>query len=124
MLLDTHVVLWWLQGDVERLSDEVVALLSDPSTPVTISAVVVWEASIKRGLGKLDPPLPDLLARLRAAGIRILPITAEHADRVGSLPPIHRDPFDRLLVAQAQEEGLPIVSADPLLAAYGVEVRS
>ncbi len=124
MLLDTHVVLWWIQGDVSRLSDDVVARLSSPGAEITISAVVLWEAAIKRGLGKLDPPLPDLLALLRATGVRILPITAEHADRVGTLPSIHRDPFDRLLVAQAQAEGLPIVSADPLLGAYGVEVLS
>ncbi len=122
MLLDTHVVLWWIQGDVSRLSAETVARMSAPDAPVTISAVVLWEAAIKRGLGKLDPPLPDLLALLRSAGVRILAISGEHADRVGTLPLLHRDPFDRLLVAQAQAEGMPIVSADPWVAAYDVEV--
>lgn len=122
MLLDTHVVLWWLQGDTRGLSSAAIEMLERVDAAVTISAVVVWEAAIKRRLGKLDPPLPDLLSRLQATDVRILPITAEHADRVDSLPLHHRDPFDRLLVAQAQVEKMPIVSADPWIDAYDVEV--
>ncbi|MGE4425214.1 MAG: type II toxin-antitoxin system VapC family toxin [Solirubrobacteraceae bacterium] len=77
---------------------------------------------MKRALGKLDPPLPDLLERLETTDVRWLPVTARHADAVGALPLHHRDPFDRLLVAQARAEGLPIVSVDPWVAAYDVEV--
>lgn len=122
MLLDTHVVLWWLQGDVQRLGEQVVETLGRSDAPITVSAVVFWEAAIKRALGKLNPPVPDLLARLEATDVRILPITAQHADHVASLPPCHRDPFDRLLVAQAQLERMPIVSVDPWIDAYDVEV--
>lgn len=122
MLLDTHIVLWWLAGNVDRLGAHVVETLERPDVDVTISAVVVWEAAIKRSLGKLEPPLPDLLDRLEASDVRILPISARHADRVASLPPHHRDPFDRLLVAQAQLERLPIVSVDPWIDAYDVPV--
>jgi PIN domain nuclease of toxin-antitoxin system len=86
-----------------------------------ISAVVVWEVAIKRRLGKLDAP-PNLLEQLERAGVDLLPITARHADRVGTLPLHHRDPFDRLLVAQAEIEGLPLVSADQSLLPYGIEI--
>jgi PIN domain nuclease of toxin-antitoxin system len=86
-----------------------------------ISAVVVWEVAIKRQLGKLDAP-SDLLERLEQAGVELLPITARHADHVRALPMHHRDPFDRLLIAQAAVEGLPLVTADAQMDAYGVEV--
>lgn len=122
MLLDTHVVLWWIAGDVSRIPPSVVDALSHPDADVTISAVVLWEAAIKRSLGKLDPPLPDLLERLEATDVRLLPISPSHADRVGALPLHHRDPFDRLLVAQAQMERLPIVTVDPWIEAYDVDV--
>jgi len=82
---------------------------------------VIWEVAIKRRLGKLDAP-DDLLKRLEQAGVDLLPITARHADRVRTLPLHHRDPFDRLLVAQADVDGLALVSADKDLRRYGVKV--
>lgn len=82
---------------------------------------MIWEVAIKRRLGKLDAP-GDLLEQLERAGVDLLPITARHADRVGTLPLHHRDPFDRLLVAQADTDGLSLVSADKNLRRYGVKV--
>lgn len=122
VLLDTHIVLWWISGDVSRIPPSVVDTLSRPDAVVTVSAVVLWEAAIKRGLGNLDPPLPDLLERLEATDVELLPVSPSHADRVGTLPLHHRDPFDRLLVAQAQVERLPIVTVDPWIEAYEVDV--
>ena len=86
-----------------------------------ISAVTVWEVAIKRRLGKLEAPA-DLLRQLERANVELLPITARHADRVGTLPMHHRDPFDRLLIAQAEVEGFPLVTADGEMDDYEVEV--
>lgn len=86
-----------------------------------VSAVVIWEVAIKRRLGKLKAPA-DLLERLEQAGVDLLPINAHHADRVGTLPLHHRDPFDRLLIAQAEIEGLSLVTADGDLSRYGIQV--
>lgn len=122
MLLDTHVAIWWLTDQIRRLSPAIVAVLEDPRTEIVISAVVPWEAAIKRSLGKLDPPVPELLDQLESLDVRFLPITPRHADHVATLPWHHRDPFDRLLVAQAQLEGLTLVSADPWVGAYDVAV--
>ncbi len=88
---------------------------------LVISAAAILEIAIKRSVGKLEMP-PDLVSQIAANGATLLPITPQHADRVADLPLHHRDPFDRLLVAQAQLEGLPILSADPVLRRYDVEV--
>jgi PIN domain nuclease of toxin-antitoxin system len=110
-----------MAGERERLGKKASAAISVPDAQVLISAVVVWEVAIKRRLGKLDAPA-DLLEQLERAGVDLLPITARHADRAGSLPMHHRDPFDRLLVAQAEVDGLVVVSADSELADYGVDL--
>lgn len=110
-----------MAGEQERLSKKAIAAIAAPGAQVLISAVVIWEAAIKRQLGKLDAPA-DLLEQLERAGVDLLPITARHADRVGTLPMHHRDPFDRLLVAQAKVDGLAIISADNELARYGVDL--
>ncbi len=120
-LLDTHLVLWWMAGEASRISRKALATLGSDGVEPVVSAVTVWEAAIKRGLGKLDAPA-DLLPQLERAGVEVLPITARHADLVASLPPHHRDPFDRLLVAQATLEGLPLVSDDNSIRRYDVEV--
>jgi PIN domain nuclease of toxin-antitoxin system len=86
-----------------------------------VSAVVIWEVAIKRSLGKLDVPA-NLLDRLNQANVDLLPINARHADRFGTLPMHHRDPFDRLLVVQAEIDGLTLVTADGKLQRYGVDV--
>ena len=118
LLLDTHAALWWLSDD-ERLGATCADLVSDASSQVLLSAVVVWEVAIKRSLGKLDAP-GDLAATLLGAGAQALPVGIDHAEAVSELPWHHRDPFDRLLIAQATIEGAVLVSDDQALRAYGV----
>ncbi len=121
LLLDTHLVLWWMAGEPSRIGEKALAALGSDGRDPIVSAVTVWEAAIKRGLGKLEAP-GDLLAQLERAEVELLPIAARHADLVASLPLHHRDPFDRLLVAQATVEGLALVSDDESLRRYDVEV--
>jgi PIN domain nuclease of toxin-antitoxin system len=110
-----------MAGELDSISDAAKEAITSEEGRVVVSAVVIWEVAIKRQLGKLEAP-PDLLAQLEASGVDLLPITARHADRVGNLPLHHRDPFDRLLVAQADIGGLRLVTADGHLQRYGVEV--
>lgn len=110
-----------MAGETDRVGKRATEAIEAAGSEVVVSAVTVWEAAIKRGLGKLDAPA-DLLAQLERADVELLPITARHADRVASLPLHHRDPFDRLLVAQALAEGMPLASADGWLDAYGVDL--
>jgi PIN domain nuclease of toxin-antitoxin system len=121
LLLDTHLVLWWMLGEPSRISEKGLAALGSEGMDPIVSAVTIWEAAIKRGLGKLNVPM-DLLRQIEGAGVELLPVTPRHADLVASLSPHHRDPFDRLLVAQAMSEGLPLVSNDEALQPYDVEV--
>jgi len=118
LLLDTHAALWWLSDDT-RLGDTSAQLMTDASNQVLLSAAVVWEVAIKRSLGKLEAP-GDFAATLLGAGAQALPIGVDHAEAIGELPWHHRDPFDRLLVAQAQIEQAVLVSDDEALAPYGV----
>ena len=117
LLLDTHAALWWLSDDT-RLGDTSAQLMTDASNQVLLSAVVVWEVAIKRSLGKLEAP-GDFAGTLLGAGAQALPIGVDHADAIGELPWHHRDPFDRLLVAQAQIERAVLVSDDDALRPYG-----
>jgi PIN domain nuclease of toxin-antitoxin system len=119
LLLDTHVLLWWLGG--EAIEPSVLARLADPENHVVVSTVSVWEASIKEAIGKLSVPEPLGEAAL-SDGFEPLAVTFEHAEQVLHLPPHHRDPFDRLLIAQAQVEGLTIVTRDPAFDLYDVPV--
>lgn len=120
LLLDTQVVLWaW--SDARRLTPTAWAAIADPDRRIVVSAVSLWEIAIKRSLGKLIAPV-NLGARLVANGAQLLEIAPKHAEAVGELPWHHRDPFDRLLVAQALIEGMTIVSCDAELARYGVTV--
>ena len=121
LLLDTHLVLWWMNGEASRISRKALAALGSEGIAPVVSAVTIWEVAIKRGLGKLEGP-DDLLPQLERAGVEVLPIAARHADLVGSLPLHHRDPFDRLLVAQAILEGLALVSDDTAMRRYDIEV--
>lgn len=120
MLLDTHAALWWLADD-DRIGEEVIRHLTDDTNQVLISAIVVWEVAIKQSLGKLDAP-EDLAPTLLGAGAQPLPVTLEHAAAVEKLPWRHRDPFDRMLVAQALTEDAAIVSRDEPLSEYGVAI--
>ena len=119
LLLDTHVVLWWLADDA-GLSDAIKSRL-DHEPDVYISPVTVWEVTIKHAIGKLQQPA-DLPERVRDSGFADLPITSAHAIAAGRLPLIHRDPFDRMLVAQAQCEGLTLVTRDPHCQKYEVPI--
>lgn len=121
LLLDTHVVLWWLAGTTRKIGANARRSMLANEARVTVSAVTVWEIAIKRGLGKLEAPL-DLVDRLERARVELLPVTVRHADAVAGLSDHHRDPFDRLLVAQATIEGMAVVTGDPHFAPYGVDV--
>jgi PIN domain nuclease of toxin-antitoxin system len=119
LLLDTHVLLWALEAPAS-LRDETRGAIENPRNPVLVSTASAWEIGVKISVGKLQAPL-DLVAQLREKRFTALPVTVEHGLRVGELPLLHKDPFDRLLVAQAQLEGLTIVTRDPRIAAYDVE---
>jgi PIN domain nuclease of toxin-antitoxin system len=123
-LLDTHVLLWWL-SDSSRLSTRVHTLLADPGSELFWSAASSWELAIKvaRGRLRLPAPLQQLIpAVMRDQALVSLPVEHVHTFEVGSLPPVHRDPFDRLLVAQARVEGMPLVSVDDRIREYDVDV--
>ncbi len=125
LLLDTHCWLW-MQAAPERFSSEALEVLSDGRTELFLSAVSCWEIAVKYGLGKLPlPALPGeyVPTRMKASRTRGLPVQPPHALRVAELPPHHRDPFDRLLVAQSQLERLPLVTADRQLESYDVELH-
>jgi PIN domain nuclease of toxin-antitoxin system len=119
VLLDTHVVVWWL-GDASRLSRRAITILANRDNVILISAVVGWEMAIKVDLGKLKPrSLLDGLGRImEQEAFSELPISLEAAVRAGTLPRHHGDPFDRLLVAQSQWLNVPILSADAVLDRY------
>lgn len=124
LLLDTQVWLWAISGD-DRLGARARSMLSARKNQIFFSAASAWEIAIKVRLGKLtlpDEPERFVPARLVRDGIDPLLIDVRHASRVASLPDVHRDPFDRVLIAQAQIEDLPILTADPVLGEYDVTV--
>jgi PIN domain nuclease of toxin-antitoxin system len=118
LLLDTHAALWSV-GNAERLGENARRHIVDDTNRVVLSAVVVWEIAIKRSLGKLEVP-DEYVSVLLDAGALPLPVSVDHAAAVERLPMHHRDPFDRMLVAQARIEGAAIVSRDDALSPYGV----
>jgi PIN domain nuclease of toxin-antitoxin system len=120
LLLDAHALLWWL-GDVATLQADARAAIASPTNDVLVSAATVWEIEIKRALGKLDAP-EGLVDAIEASAFQALPITLEDAVRAGRLAPHHRDPFDRMLVAQALRYDAVIVSRDDAFAPYGLDV--
>ena len=124
LLLDTHLLLW-AAGQPDRLSAEAQNLLQDAAHHLMFSVASLWEITIKRGLGRADFRVePRVLRRgLRDHGYGELPITADHALAVEMLPVIHRDPFDRILVAQVMIEGITLLTSDPLVAAYPASIR-
>ena len=118
LLLDTHVLLKTLADD-PGLKPNTRNAITDPMNEVYVSAVSVWEITIKRSLGKLEAP-DGIASVVEESGFLELAITSFHAEQAGNLPPHHRDPFDRMLVAQAQAEGMSIVTSDSRIPLYGV----
>ncbi len=119
LLLDTHVLLWWLRED-RRLPARFAAAITQPAHEVLVSAATISEASIEIALGKLEIE-GDLVEEIEANGFTELPITARHAQRAGALPRHHDDPFDRLLIAQAQIDSLRLVTLDAAFRAYDLQ---
>ena len=124
ILLDTHTFLWWITDD-RRLSLRAREAISNEENELFVSAATGWEIAIKVRIGRLDitdEPQRFVLEQLRINAFRPLSIGMEHTLHVSTLPDYHRDPFDRVLIAQAQVEGMPIVTADPNIEKYQVEV--
>lgn len=120
-ILDSHTFLWW-DGDPKQLSPAVLSFCTDPNNTLLISIASVWEIAIKVRLGKLTlrDPLPEIVGRQGNQGVRILNIKPEHIYALDTLPMLHKDPFDRLLIAQAQFEGAILLTADASVAAYPI----
>lgn len=124
ILLDTQCWLWWLVSP-EKLSPSALDQLADGENTLLLSAASSWEIAIKYALGKLplpEPPETFVPSRIARDGVTPLPVEHTHALRVSALPLHHRDPFDRLIIAQAQIEAVPVMTVDPVFLRYGVEV--
>jgi len=124
VLLDTHVWLW-MQAEPDKLGERAFELLDDEANELVLSAASAWEIAIKHAAGKLalpSPPATYVPDRIASSGVTPLPVSHVHALGVASLPPRHRDPFDRILVSQATVERLPLLTADRVFAQYRVDV--
>jgi len=122
--LDSHPLLWWW-FEPDRLSSSVFNVLQNVGTPVHVSAASIWELSLQHHRGRLPQlqnAMGDLEGLLKADGFRSLPISPAHGLRAGAFTPAHRDPFDRMLAAQAELEHLALLTADPQLAAFPCEI--
>jgi len=118
-LLDTHVALWWA-NDPRQLTETARSLITDGRNEVFLSSASVWEAAIKTAAGRLSTPTP-IFEAASSAGLRELTINWAHAQCAAALPPLHRDPFDRMLVGQALVEELVLITRDPLVRQYSVQ---
>jgi PIN domain nuclease of toxin-antitoxin system len=123
ILLDSHAFLWWLAED-PKLSADARKAVADPASIVHVSAATVWELSIKAALGQLDLDGADLVEEIGANDFIELSMTARHSLAAATLPRHHEDPFDRMLIAQAQLEELTVVTRDPAFRAYGISILS
>ena len=124
LLLDTHAFIW-CDSEPAKLSLRAQELCQDPDNTLILSVASVWEMQIKLQLGKMQfkMPLPDMIRQQQENGVEVLPVHAEHVFALDSLPAHHKDPFDRLLVAQAIVEGAAIITTDPLILQYPVKVE-
>ncbi|NOQ51843.1 MAG: PIN domain-containing protein [Desulfuromonadaceae bacterium] len=120
-LLDTHVLLWWLADD-PQLGSRCKELIGDSRNQVFVSAATTWEISIKTAINKLNAP-EDMDTIVEEEGFDKLPISLYHGQLAGKLPALHRDPFDRMLIAQAQAEGLILMTADDNIGQYNLRIR-
>ena len=121
LLVDTHILLWWLANDT-RLSQNIMALIGDPENVIYVSAASIWEAAIKRKLGKLSFEDAALFEVLLNGDWQVLSMTIQHALIAANLPPHHHDPFDRMLIAQALHEDLTLITHDKMLKFYEVPI--
>jgi PIN domain nuclease of toxin-antitoxin system len=123
ILLDTHTFIW-CDSDPSKLSATAVSLLKNPGNTVLVSVVSIWEMIIKQQIGKLSlkVPLRTILSQQQANGIQVLPMNLDHVLSLENLPVIHKDPFDRLLITQANVEGAALLSADAIFSQYAVNV--
>ena len=121
LLLDTNVLLWTMAGDAR--ADPLRERLLDEDNEVVVSVASYWEIAIKAGIGKLDVDVAQLRRAVRLSGFVELPVLGAHTVQLAVLPAIHRDPFDRLLVAQARAEPMRLLTSDRLLAGYGASVE-
>ena len=122
LLLDTHAFVWWVT-DVSKLAEGARAAIADPRNEVFVSAITGWEVAVRRAKGRMTAP-DNLSAMVDEKGFTHLPLTFHHAEQAGNLPMHHRDPFDRFLIAQAQAEGLVLVTRDARIPLYGVRTMS
>jgi PIN domain nuclease of toxin-antitoxin system len=120
LLLDTHILLWWLTQD-RKLSPTETAIITDPDNLVFVSAATAWEIAVKKMIGKLEAP-DNLSAALAANNFLELPITIEHSQKFYHLPLHHHDPFDRIMVAQAMSEGITLMTRDIKIALYDIKI--
>lgn len=123
VLLDTHALLWAVTGD-PKLPKQAQSILASFENEVFVSAASAWEIATKHRLGRLpgaESLAADIAGHIERLGFHALPITLEHAERAGRLPGPHRDPFDRMLIAQSQAENLPLISIERVFDAYGIE---
>ncbi|MES2823904.1 MAG: type II toxin-antitoxin system VapC family toxin [Pseudomonadota bacterium] len=116
ILLDTHIYLWWLQDHPKLSAVAREKIIS--TTEVYVSSASIWEAAIKIAIGKLEADIDELVSNIELSGFIELPVSAKHATQIIRLPDIHRDPFDRMLVAQAMSEPLRLLTADMQIAKY------
>ena len=121
-LIDTHMLIWW-QQDATELSAKARAIMLDPNNTIVVSSITLWEIAIKVALGKLDTDFEEVLQAVSDDGFGLLNFTPTHAGRVRSLPAIHRDPFDRALVAQALAEQMQFLTHDDFISSYGTFVE-
>jgi len=121
LLLDSHTFLWWISDD-QRLSTTAGAALDDAGNELFFSAIAGYEISYKQHTGKLPAIAGGLLWRLRQAGVQVLPLFLDHALAAAALPGLHRDPWDRIMMAQAQAESLTVVTVDPQFERYSIPV--
>jgi len=117
LLLDTHILLWWVMGD-RRLPKDVAAVLASAESDVAVSAATMWEITIKRMLGRIDVDLEELTASIAADGFSELPLRFSHSLKLEVLPRLHDDPFDRILIAQSIAEGRQLVTKDAEILRY------
>ena len=121
-LFDTHALIWWFSDD-SSLSPMVREIIANTENTLLVSAATAWEIAIKHQLGKIRKVadlVSDFSGRIEREGFQLLPISAEHGIRAGLLPGLHKDPFDRMLIAQAQAENVPVLSNDAVFESYGV----